>query len=80
MYCQITAKEWREIGGDTLSEGVQDHEKITVLVSEVQRLKGEAPAEPASIPEPEAPAEPKIELEVADSNVVLPVVEPPLGA
>jgi hypothetical protein len=50
MYCTITAKEWREIGGDTLSEAVQDNEKITVLVSEVQRLKGEAPAEP------EAPA------------------------
>jgi len=50
MYCTITAKEWRELGGDTLSEAVQDHEKITVLVSDVQRLKGEAPAEP------EAPA------------------------
>lgn len=38
-YVTITAKEWREIGGDTLAEAVLDTEKITVLQSQYLELK-----------------------------------------
>lgn len=55
MYITITAKEWREIGGDTLADCVLDHEKITVLQSEYFEKKGIAPA--AEEPAAEEPAE-----------------------
>lgn len=54
-YITITAKEWREIGGNTLADCVLDHEKITVLQSEYFEKKGIVPA--AEEPAAEEPAE-----------------------